>query len=62
MNKTYVPVTPGGTICIWLEADTEDKAWDKLLEDASHMPYGSKEAFIERGYEVCAMTERPEGE
>lgn len=52
MSKTYIPVTPGGTPCIWLEADTEEKAWSNLLDDASHMPYEDKAAFIERGYEI----------
>ena len=54
---SFVPVTPGGTICIWLEADTEEEAWENLIEDASHMPYKIKEAFEERGYEVCEMKE-----
>jgi hypothetical protein len=48
----YVPVTPGGTPCTWLASNTEDEAWDKLLEDASHMPYEGKEGFQERGYTV----------
>lgn len=49
---TYIPVTPAGTPCIWLESPTEDKAWEKLLIDAAHMPYITKENFIERGYTV----------
>ena len=48
----YVPVTPGGTPCIWLESNTEDEAWNKLLEDAAHMPYDGKQGFIERGYTI----------
>ena len=46
----YVPVTPGGTACDWLMADTEDKAWENLLEAAAHMPYRTKENFVKRGY------------
>ena len=48
----FVPVTPGGTVCLWLTSDTEDEAWEKLLEDAAHMPYSGKEGFIKRGYTV----------
>lgn len=49
---TYVPVTPAGTICDWLEKKTEDEAWAALLKDAAHMPYPDKQAFINRGYTV----------
>lgn len=53
MSKiTYIPQTPGGTDCDWLEADTEDKAWENLMKDAAHMPYPNKQAFIDRGYTV----------
>jgi hypothetical protein len=48
----YVPVTPGGTYCFWLASKTEDKAWEKLLKDAAHMPYRGIEGFRERGYTV----------
>lgn len=48
----YVPVTPGGTACDWLASATEDKAWERLLIDAAHMPYKDKQAFINRGYTV----------
>ena len=48
----YYPVTPGGTVCTWLESSTEDEAWDKLMVDAAHMPYEDKQAFITRGYTV----------
>ena len=54
---TYVPVTPGGTACMWLESTTEDEAWAKLLKDAAHMPYDGKQGFIDRGYEVCKLTD-----
>jgi hypothetical protein len=52
---SFMPITPGGTVCTWLESDTEDEAWEKLLVDASHMPYDGKQGFIERGYEVCEL-------
>lgn len=51
MSK-WIPITPGGTPCTWLESDTEDEAWAKLLVDAAHMPYRDKAGFIERGYTV----------
>lgn len=49
---TFIPITPGGTPCTWLESNTEDEAWHKLLCDARHMPYKDKQAFITRGYTV----------
>lgn len=48
----WVPVTPGGTPVFWLASDTEAEAWEKLLKDAAHMPYKTKENFIKRGYTV----------
>jgi hypothetical protein len=48
----YVPVTPGGTACVWLASPTEAEAWSKLLVDAAHMPYRTKEGFVKRGYTV----------
>jgi len=51
-TTTYIPVTPGGTPCTWLESLTEDDAWAKLLHDARHMPYKTKENFQKRGYKV----------
>ena len=48
----FVPVTPGGTPCDWIEAKSEDEAWEKLLKDAAHMPYKTKANFIKRGYTV----------
>ena len=58
MNKTtYIPVTPGGTVCTDLESDTEDEAWQKLMIAASHMPYKGKQGFIDRGYEVLEATD-----
>ena len=53
----FAPVTPGGTLCDWLEADTEKEAWEKLLKDAAHMPYKSKQGFKERGYTVIKNRE-----
>lgn len=52
MNEKFVPVTPGGTVCIWLQSNTEDEAWDALMKDAAHMPYPDKAAFIKRGYTI----------
>lgn len=37
---------------MWLRSRTEDEAWSKLLKDAAHMPYKTKENFIKRGYTV----------
>ncbi len=51
-KTTYMPITPGGTLCSWLESDTKEEAWNKLLKDAAHMPYKTKKNFIKRGYEV----------
>ena len=48
----YIPVTPGGTPCTWLRANTEEKAWANLLWDARHMPYKTIENFKLRGYTV----------
>lgn len=48
----FYPVTPGGTICDWLESDTEEEAWNALMKDASHMPYNGVEGFKKRGYTV----------
>lgn len=49
---SWVPVTPGGSILMHLESDTEQEAWDKLMKDAAHMPYPDQQAFEERGYTV----------
>lgn len=51
-EKFYVPETPGGSVLMHLKAETEEKAWINLMKEASHMPYGTKENFIKRGYEV----------
>ena len=53
----FVPITPGGTVCIWLEASTRKQAWKNLLKDAEHMPYKDKGAFVKRGYSVEKLTE-----
>lgn len=50
--KSYVPITPGGTPCIWLASESEDEAWEKLLIEGAHMPYKTKENFQKRGYVV----------
>jgi hypothetical protein len=52
MNKTYIPVTPGGSLCMNLESNSESEAWEKLMKEASHMPYQTKEDFQNRGYTV----------
>lgn len=52
MKFKFIPVTPAGTLCAYLAADTEDEAWDKLLKEAAHMPYKTKANFIKRGYTV----------
>jgi len=52
MSSKYIPETPGGTILFHLTSDTEDEAWRKLMVDAAHMPYVTREDFIERGYRV----------
>lgn len=49
---SFIPCTPAGTPCDWLASRTEEEAWAKLLKDAAHMPYKTKENFIKRGYTV----------
>lgn len=55
-KERWVPVTPGGTPCSWLESRTEAEAWARLMKDAAHMPYKDKDAFIKRGYTVEKWT------
>lgn len=55
MRKVWFPVTPAGTVITWLPADTESAAWDRLLLDASHMPYKGREDFQQRGYNVMYL-------
>ena len=50
--KKFVPVTPGGTPCTWLAAETKQQAIENLLKDAAHMPYKTWEKFQERGYTI----------
>lgn len=52
MKFTHVPFTPAGTMLAHLERNTEDAAWEALLREAAHMPYKTKQGFIERGYTV----------
>lgn len=54
-KKRFVPVTPGGTVCTWLISESKKKAWKALMKDAAHMPYGTKEKFILRGYTVARV-------
>ena len=56
MKTQYVPVTPGGSACVWLAAKTEHQAWANLLKDAAHMPYKTIENFKKRGYTVEKWT------
>jgi hypothetical protein len=56
-KRTYVPVTPGGTLCTWLESATPEQAWAKLLRDAAHMPYKTQANFEKRGY--CVTEFKP---
>ena len=51
-KSVWYPITPGGTVCNWLGSSTEDQAWAKLLKDAAHMPYITKENFQKRGYTI----------
>jgi len=48
----YVPVTPGGTMLLELEAKTKKKAWKNLLKGATNIAYPDKKAFKQRGYTV----------
>jgi len=52
MRTQFVPITPGGSACVHLASKTEVEAWKKLLKDAAHMPYKTKENFQKRGYTV----------
>lgn len=60
MTTYYCPVTPGGTVCGWLRSPTKDEAWKRLMQDAAHMPYKTKENFIKRGYTVAKFVEDKE--
>ena len=62
MTRWYVPVTPGGTACIYSAgsrgmnkvnaARTREQAIKNIVADASHMPYGSWKAMQRRGYTI----------
>ena len=56
MSK-FIPETPGGSVLAHLVSKTEDEAWKKLMEEAAHMPYPDKQAFIKRGYRVVDWDE-----
>lgn len=56
-KKTFVPVTPGGSILMHLESNTKEEAWKKLMHDARHMPYDGKRAFERRGYTVEELSD-----
>lgn len=51
-RSTFIPETPAGTQLAHLESNTEKEAWERLLADASHMPYEGIEGFKHRGYQV----------
>ena len=57
-NAFFIPETPGGSVLMHLKARTENEAWAKLLKDAAHMPYKTKEGFIRRGYSVNRWEEK----
>lgn len=48
----YVPVTPAGTTCPWLQASTEEQAWQNILRAIPGRPYQNIEALKRRGYKV----------
>jgi len=57
MKKIYVPVTPGGSVCMELQASSEEQAIENLLNAASHMPYDGWDSaegygFKQRGYTI----------
>ena len=61
MSKWYVPITPAGTPIPYgagsrtgkiNAAKTREQAIKNLVEDASHMPYGTWENFEKRGYTI----------
>lgn len=63
MSKWYVPVTPGGTACIYSAgsrgmnkinaARTKKKAIENIVADAAHMPYDqSWKKMQKRGYTI----------
>ncbi len=51
-QKRWFPETPGGTVLAHLGANTEEKAWARLMKDARHMPYNGRAEFEARGYKV----------
>lgn len=51
----FIPVTPAGSMLVNLASDTNKEAWDKLLEDAAHMPYEGRAGFQKRGYTIEKM-------
>lgn len=56
-KRQYVPITPGGTVCFWLTSNTQEEAWNKLLQDAAHIPYDSIAEMRQRGYRVEVVRE-----
>jgi hypothetical protein len=44
----YVPITPGGSACLWLASGAEDAAWDRLTKEYP----GTKASLVHLGYTV----------
>jgi hypothetical protein len=57
---SWVPVTPGGSVLMHLERDTEEEAWEALMQEAAHIHYRNQQEFEERGYEVNEAIDFPE--
>lgn len=53
----FVPVTPAGTYLMHLDSGTEAEAIEKLLHEASHMPYNGWVGFKKRGYRITQLVE-----
>ena len=57
-KQLYVPITPGGVVCTWLAAETEEQAWENLRNDdkgkINFKPLipGDVPSLIERGYRL----------
>ena len=53
----WIPETPGGSLLMHLEADSEEEAWANLVDDAPHVRYGSRSILYARGYRVIQLEE-----
>lgn len=54
MGSKYIPMTPAGTFCTWLEADTREGAIENLLRDVAGM-YERWSDLRKRGYSIEKM-------